>query len=157
MLYSPFGYFRGTLSVFFTDPAFTSSVSRAEIVEGSMPLARERAVGDMLGNSVFPIRWEKYVPIRWRWMSVLAGSDVFGSLTITLPLLSSIAIRPFAFSTASAKRSSSVTTNCFSKSLLMATHGHSSILLFLTLPLAYVRGMRSGRCKKWDALPTQGA
>src|SRR5712692_5147059 len=64
MLYSPFGYFPGPLSVFLTDPAFTSSVSRAEIVEGSMPLARERAVGDMLGNSVFPIRWEKYVPIR---------------------------------------------------------------------------------------------
>src|SRR6266702_3039645 len=86
-------------------------------------------------------------------MSVLAGSDVFGSLTITLPLLSSIAIRPFAFSTASAKRSSSVTTNCFSKSLLMANHGHSSILLFLTPSVSLYQRHGSGRCEKWDACP----
>src|SRR2546428_12530132 len=78
-------------------------------------------------------------------MSVRAGSDVFGSLTITLPLLSSIAIRPFAFSTASVKRSSSVTINCFNKSLLILTHGHSSIPLFLTLLLGYIRGTSLGR------------
>ena len=49
--YSPFGYFPGPFSAFLTDPDSTSSVSRAEIVSESIPVASDRLVGDMLANS----------------------------------------------------------------------------------------------------------